>query len=160
MKEQDVENAKQATSELLVGAQFDRFTVSSLVVNICFVRLPKTPNLPIDIWLSATGQAVFIEEAVGRVENITPPGGDDFFDSRAKFLGQIYYLIGKKVTEVDIDPNGVLELSFEKRSLIFARDETDLEEIWSVTSKTPDPYAKQEWAITLTDDGQLVTRKP
>lgn len=160
MKEKDINKARQAAATLLIGAQFDRFDVSSLVLNICFVRLPKVAELPINVWLSAAGRAVFIDKSGVPTNSVPESDSDDFFASREKLLGQLYRLIGKEITEIDIDPSGILELHFESGNLIFAGDETDLEEIWSITSDTPEPYAKHDWAVTLTDERELVTRRP
>ena len=155
-----VENAEEALGALLAGAELSHFQTYSLVLNLCFRKLPKTDNLPVEVWLSATGRATFIAKTGVPTNNVPDSESDDFFDSREKLLGQLYRLIGKEITEIDIDPSGILELSFEKGNLIFAGDETDLEEIWSVTSDTPEPYAKHDWAVTLTDERELVTRRP
>ena len=160
MTQEEVENAKKTAAELLVGAQLDRFTVSSLIVSICFVKLPKVAHLPVSIWLSASGQTVFLKTEGVASKGISIPGEDDFFAAREKLLGQLYTLIGKEITAVDIDPSGVLELRFENGSLVFAGDDTDLEEIWTITSDTPEPYGDQPWAVVLTDERDLVTRKP
>ena len=160
MTQEEVDNATKTAYELLVGAQLDRFTVSSLIVGICFVKLPKVAHLPVSIWLNASGQAGFLKTEGIASNGISIPRGDDFFAAREKLLGQLYRLIGKEITAVDIDPSGALELRFETGNLVFAGDDTDLEEIWAITSDTPEPYGDQPWAVVLTDQRELVTRRP
>lgn len=158
---EQIKTAKEVTETLMIGAQIDCFQVYSTVLNISFNKLPKAHNLPVNLWLSATGKITFLETENAASNEIKKLGkSDDFFDSREKLLGQLYRLIGKEIIEIDIDPSGVLELHLGSGNLIFAGDEVNFEEIWSVTSDTPEPYANHDWAVTLTDERQLVTRKP
>ena len=155
-----LKNAEEAVKTLFTGSQLSHFQVYSIVINLCFRKLPKLIGHPVESWLNSTGRIAFVSKLESISNDIVADKDYDFFDSRERVLEEVYRLIGKEVLEIDIDPTGILELRFETGNLIIAGDETDLEEIWSVTSDTPEPYGDQDWAITLTDQGELVTRQP
>jgi hypothetical protein len=160
IKENQLNAANETVEILLLGAQFDRFRVSSTVLELSFLRLPKVRDLPISVWLTLTGSADFLKNESVASTALAINGNDDFFDAREKLLGLLYRLIGKTVELVYIDPDGVLQLQFESTSIVFFSDKNVGEEVWAVTSETPEPYAEQSWAVTLTDDQDLVTRRP
>ena len=62
--------------------------------------------------------------------------------------------------KIDIDPSGVLDVHFLSGALIISGDENDFEEIWSIASNTPDPHGDTDWAITFTEERELVVRRP
>ncbi len=160
IEEKILRDAKEAINILLLGAQLDSLRVFSSVIDINFLRLPKVKNVPTSVWLSVTSQVQFWPSSTQVTNVIKASGDDDFFQSRKKALVDIYSVIGNTVTAIDIDPSGVLELYFDVGTLSLAGDPADLEEIWSITSDTPEPYGNQDWAITLTDQRELVTRRP
>lgn len=160
MSPEQISNAEETARTLLLGTTLDHFRVYSLILNLDFLRMPMAGELPADIWLSASGQATFLETSAAASYDMSAAGRSDFFKTRKKILEEIYPLIGKKIMAVGINPSGTLELAFETGSLLFSGGQTDLEQIWSITSDTSEPYGNQDWSVTLTDRQELVTHRP
>jgi frataxin-like iron-binding protein CyaY len=157
--EASLEAANDNARTLLCGTQLDSFRVSSTVLEINFLRLPKARKLPLSIWLSVTGPAALLEnEGIGsKIQSSHEK--DAFFDARERLIGLLYRLIGETVITTSINFNGVLQVQFEHSSLALFYDDEPSEEVWAITSETPEPYADQSWVVCLTDEPNLVTHR-
>lgn len=75
---------------------------------------------------------------------------------RSSVVGYLHALLGRRIKQVVIDPDGVLKVHFGAALLEIAPDSVNLERIWSVTPTTPDPDMHQNWRIYLTDERNVV----
>ena len=116
--------ACESISRMLVGAYLDCFSVSSIVVSLKFINDS-----------SCAGHSLYVEnefscDAVIRTDDNfeTNYSAEDFFTRRAKFLSDIYSLIGMEVTKIDLGVDGSLSISIGE-SIVFVKiSEEDGEE--------------------------------
>jgi hypothetical protein len=133
-------NAK--AKEILLNGQLDRFVVFGLELQVCFLVAPTNR----EVWLSTTAPANF---GIRELKN-------DFLSERSDFISQLYFKVGKSVSNIRIAENGELFVDLEGSTFSVCPDGDDFEEIWSITSDTASPYAEHEFSITLTDKNVLV----
>jgi hypothetical protein len=77
-----------------------------------------------------------------------------------RFLPAIYGLLGAEIASAAIATDGSLSLQMDRHvvRLLPMADEPD--EIWSVTSDTPEALGDHRWRVTLSDSGRLVVKRP
>lgn len=152
------QGASRVVSDLLRGAQLDSIRVYSLIVQLGFVCLGRAGNLPDEIWVSISG-SLFVEgdtSMVGESES-----SRDFFARRASALGEVYRLIGQEVAVAGVSDSGALQIRLGGKSLrAEADDDTGLEDVWSVSSDSPDVTADHRWHVSLDDSGAISARLP
>lgn len=154
----NAQGASQIVFRLLLGAQLDTIRVYSLIVQLGFVCLGDAGDSPDEIWVSASGTLIVDEESsmVGELGSAA-----DFFARRAAALGKVYQLIGEEVTTANVSESGELQISFGGRRVRAGAEEgTDLEEVWSVVSDSPETTADHRWRVSLDDSGALSAHVP
>ena len=152
------ENQKTAnaiTKQLLEGVQLDSIQISSTVLNINFMRLPKHKSLPISVWISTTSNAVFSKN-----EEILPSKYENFFERRALTIKSLYQSIGEYITHADVLPGGQLKLKIGTQFLSIIHDFENEEEIWSITSDNPDPFGNQDWKVSMHTHNKAFVSQP
>ncbi|WP_420412064.1 hypothetical protein [Roseibium sp.] len=144
-------------SILLNGCQLDTIRIHSLVIQLGFICVGRSAPLPIEAWLSLSGDFA----VTGSNFSLPYSSKNDFFQRRALMLGKSYMLIGEKVTSADILETGTLQINLGSAS-IFAgvSEEANFENIWELTSGTPNTNANQSWYVSLADDGSFSSQKP
>ncbi len=128
----------------------------SLILQLGFVRLNSIDDLPSEIWVSIAGRLSIKGDATA--ENLTP--SDDFFDQRASALATLYPLLGQLVAGAALSDKGSLQIDVGGKRICVDAEEAELEEVWSVTSDSPDASVLHRWQITLDDCGALAVHTP
>lgn len=116
--------ACESISKMLVGAYLDCFSVSSIVVSLKFVN-----------GSSRKGHSLYVESefscdaVIGVDDNFaTDYSQEDFFTRRAKFLSDIYSLIGMEVTKINLGVDGSLSIVIGESIVFMKISEDDGEE--------------------------------
>ncbi len=144
-------------SILLMGCQLDTIRIHSLVIQLGFICVGRPAPLPIEVWLSLSGD--FAVTSAGF--SLPYSSKDDFFQRRALMLGKIYMLIGEKVTSADILETGTLQIDLGSASIFSGVDEeANFEKVWELASDIPNNNDTQSWYVSLEDDGSFLSRKP
>ena len=150
--------ASKIVLDLLSGAQLDTIRVHSLIVQLGFVCLGRAGNLPDEVWVSVSG-TLFVEGDTSMVGESA--SSRDFFARRVSALGEAYQLIGQEVTAASVSDSGTLQIYLGgKRLRAEADDDTNLEEVWSVASDSPETTAGHRWHVSLDDSGAISVRAP
>jgi hypothetical protein len=154
----NAQGASEVVVDMLRGAQLDTIRVYSLIVQLGFVCLGRAGNFPDEVWVTVSGMLL--------VEGDNSMVGEsrssrDFFACRASALGDVYRLIGQKVTAASVSDSGALQIHLGGKCLhAEADDDTSLEEVWSVASDSPETTADHRWHVSLDDSGTLTARVP
>jgi hypothetical protein len=151
------QNCSELVSNLLHGTQLDTIRIYSLIVQLGFIRTDRTSEssaLPSEVWVTVSGD--FCVEMSPKTESGTTR---DFFEKRSLMLARAYLLIGKEVTFANVSKSGLLEIHL-MNNIIYAKpdDEENMEEVWTVTSESPDVNFHHQWYISLDDTGCLSVR--
>lgn len=142
--------ATEILSKLLCGAELDTIRLYSTVTQFGFLRFEPALDVPKEIWLSVDSEIV--------LEKIQ---SEDVGNHKSSALDSIRLLIGIEVTEVNVEDSGKLMIRFNDVFLCLTTDEHPKpEEIWSVTSESPNSYGEQRWQIALDVNGNLSARTP
>lgn len=153
MCDANIDSCSKAISALLLGAQLDSIRAYSLIMQLGFIRTVPADGLPVEVWVSISGDLV--------AKNTSPRLMEDFFERRAQAFCTTYLLIGQKVTATSISATGALQIDFGAMSLSAEADGKDeLDEVWAVSSDTPDTSVDHDWYIALDDNGALSLRTP
>jgi hypothetical protein len=152
--------AEKVISRLMVGAQLDSIRVYSVIMQMGFFVPVPVDGFPNEVWLTFSGVGTFHD-----VESVVDVCGahksQDFFEVRASFLKDAYFLLGKQIDFVSIKKSGALELKIgEKYLMVESEEDSNLEDIWSVRNGAYEPMAEEDWYITLGDSGVLAARIP
>jgi hypothetical protein len=150
--------AAEALQQILRGAQLDSFHVRSVDLTLCFFN-GDADDKPVYVWLQ-TGAMALVCGADLTEWPAAPADSAAFHARRAELLPMLYGLIGDSVAAVAIAPDGALSVSFTERSLILAPGAEELDEIWSVTDRTPDTFDPEGWRIVLANSGKLTIKQP
>lgn len=151
------QRASKVVSDLLYGAQLDTIRVYSLIIQLGFVCLGRASSLPNEVWISISG-TLLVEGGTSTVRELA--SSRDFFACRASILGDVYQLIGQEVAAANVSDLGVLEIHLGGCRLRAEADDTDLEEVWSVVSDSPEPTVDHQWYVVLDDSGVISVRAP
>jgi hypothetical protein len=164
MAERRVDPGEQRSAEtvlraILRGAELDSVTFRSTVLTLGFVDLAAEgrEDRPVYVWLSTIANAEAIEDGA---EADLDPSIEALPESRARFLPEAYRLLGKEVGEIAIASGGSLMLTLPGAAMLIHRESSDLDEVWSVTSDTPEVMGDSRWRVTLFDNGRLVVKRP
>lgn len=131
----DKEKTNFILTQMLAGAALDEFKVHSTQIQMCFLK-----DHPLDGRLIAIqlifGCGAFVSGDTNQ-KNCVEHSDSDFFKERAKFLSEIYALIGREITSVRVDDNFNLLITVEKISTMnvcIRHDDLDEGEwIWKVS---------------------------
>ncbi len=154
MTEKISNTALEVSRYLLCGTYLDNIRVYSSSIEICFSRLNEQEK-PSEIWVTSTaavrvcGPSITATFAAGAV-----------LDQRGVALYMLCQLIGEDVTSVQILDDRLLDFSLGGCEVRLYADEANTEEVWSITSDSPDPMFKHRWSITLDELGDLVVCVP
>ena len=150
--------ASEVISSLIRGAQLDTIRVYSLIIQLGFVRIDASEELPAEIWVSVSGN--LLKEQISAEAGDSNSAGDQF-GRRAIVLAETYLLIGKEVTAASVSESGTLHICLGGASLRAEADnDGSLEEVWTVMSDTPDTTADHRWYVVFDDSGVLSARIP
>ena len=154
----DPDMAEKVISRLMVGAQFDSIRVYSLIMQMGFFVSVPADGIPNEVWLTFSGVGTFYD-VESMVNVCVAHKSRDFFEVRASFLKDAYFLLGRKIDFVSIGKSGALELKIgEKYLVVESEEDSSLEDIWSVRNGAHEPMAEEDWYITLSDSGVLAAR--
>lgn len=130
----DTEAAAKTLERMLVGAYIDQISTYSLQASLRFMsdQIRHGAVTAVDV--------IFACDAgiVGRDSPVTCTAEDDFFSNRARFLADVYRLIGKNVGVVKLQPDGTMIIGIESSSIIIHLTDDDYGEddwIWKVESE-------------------------
>lgn len=146
MKNVQLDLANRKLNEHLLNSQLDRLIVSSVELRLCFLieALPKR-----EIWVTVTGAASIDEDVESR---------SDFFVQRSRFISQVYLLIGKIISDVEVNEYGQLKILINSSTLIIEPDNESFEEVWSVTPDSSLQFGEYDWFVTYTDERELLVK--
>lgn len=154
MIEKNPQAASQVASYLLIGAHLDSVRVYSSSLVLCFARLNEQQR-PDEVWITSTGRI-----RVSAPNFIAPAVTDALLDQRGLALYVLCQLIGEDVSSVHIFGDGALEFSLGGCGVQLHADEVSTEEVWSITSDSPDPNYQHRWSVTLDELGDVSVHVP
>lgn len=139
---------------LLLGAYLDSLRVYSSSLELRFARLNEQER-PNEVWIAFTSGI--------RVEAPSlhsSPAVDALHDKRGAALYVLCQMIGEEVSSVEIAGSGALLFHLGSCCVQLHLDEVNTEEVWSITSDSPDPNHKHQWSVTLDEFGQVAVHVP
>lgn len=139
---------------LLLGACLDSVRVYSSSLVLCFARLNEQEK-PDEIWITSTGPV-----RAYAPDLLAPSVADALLDQRGAALYVLCQLIGEDVSSVGVSGDGVLEFSLGACTVQVRADEVNTEEVWSITSDSPDPTHQHRWSVTLDELGNVSVHVP
>lgn len=101
---------------MLAGAALDEFKVHSTQLQMGFLKDNPLDGRLISVQL-IFGCSAFVSDDANQ-KNDVKHSGDDFFKERAKFLSEIYALIGREIASVCVDDEFNLLITFENIAVI------------------------------------------
>jgi len=143
--------AESVARTMLVGRYLDHYIVTSNVIVLVMLQIPRIENQPPTVWLQ------FLCDA--RVDD----GGSEFYSSsdpttRSMLVSRFHRLLGKEVKGVFLSPENVLSVQLDSSSfaLVPTCDGSTLE--WQIASEYPDLMTEARWLVALDGEGDLITR--
>ena len=112
----DKEKTNFILTKMLAGAALDEFKVHSTQLQMCFLKDDPLEGRLIAIQL-IFGCGAFVSDDANQ-KNGVEHSDSDFFKERAKFLSEVYALIGRGITSVRVDEKFNLLITVEKISTI------------------------------------------
>jgi len=145
---------------LFSGARLDSVTFRSVELTLGFfnAEADKNREQPGYVWLTTIASATIARS--GGFASSAPGTQAGFHEGRTALVGQLYQLLGDSVFSATIAPDGALGLQFTDHALDVRAGEDEQDEIWSVTSDTPEPLGEHRWRVTLSNSGRLVVKQP
>jgi len=152
--------AQGILSEILCGMYLDSIHVHSIAMNLGFLRTLERqgPKNPSEIWISIMSTVRVVDSTAPIEEAVRAGDESSFFSLREEALRDIYRLLGKEISSVQVERRGELILSVQGKNIVITRDEAEFEEIWSVMDRTPDVSQDHELHITLADENRIVSK--
>ncbi len=89
---------------------------------------------------------------------IQPPEGP--LDSRGIAIYMLSLLIGEDIRSACVSAQGWLELQVADGCVRIGPDRLNTEEVWAVTTDSPDPSRPHRWSVVLDDAGVVSVRTP
>lgn len=152
--------AESVLQTILRGARLEVLTFRDSLLTIGFFNAAAegVSDRPAYVWLGTIADARV--EAEGAASAAAASDLDMLRQSRMRFLPAIYGLLGAEIASAAIATDGSLSLQMDRHvvRLLPMADEPD--EIWSVTSDTPEALGDHRWRVTLSDSGRLVVKRP
>jgi hypothetical protein len=112
----DKEKTTFILTKMLKGAALDEFKVHSTQLQMCFLKDDPLDGRLISVQL-IFGCGAFVSNGTNQ-KNGGEYSGNDFPMERAKFLSEIYALIGREITSVRVDDNFNLLITLENIAII------------------------------------------
>lgn len=112
----DKEKTNFILTQMLAGAALDEFKVHSTQLQMCFLKDDPLDGRLIAIKL-IFGCGAFVADDANK-NNGAEHSDSDFFKERAKFLSEVYPLIGREITSVRVDEKSNLLITVEKIAII------------------------------------------
>lgn len=152
--------ANGVLSAILPGARLEAVTFRSRLLTMGFFNdaAAGSPDRPAYVWVGTIAAAVLAEAGAGR--GVAASGTEAFQQGRGQFLPAVYRLLGEEVTAVSIAEDGALTLEVGRQAITLLPDADEPDEIWSVTSDTPEALGDHRWRVTLSNSGRLVVKQP
>lgn len=153
MTELSLDSGREIASFLLEGTYLDSVLIYSSSVVLCFSRA-RSMEKPRDVWVSSTGDIkVLMPGSLSLTSRVEPTG-------RTLAIGLLSELIGQDVDSAQILDEGALSITLGPNQVQLAQEAVDAEEVWSITSDSPDPSYKHQWSVTLDDTGRVSVHTP
>lgn len=154
-------SAETVLRTLLRGALLESVTFRKTVLTLGFFH-PEAEGRedhPTYVWLITVGGAAITDDpsALALGED---GGGAAFENRRAEFLSTVYRLLEDEVAAVTLTADGALTLALSARAIVLLPVPDEEDEIWSVTSDTPETFGEHRWRVTLSNSGRLVVKQP
>jgi hypothetical protein len=160
MSSNSIERAQGALSKLLCGTTLDSIRAYSVVVQLGFFRSDDKGDLPREVWLTTTGSLRLIGANDDTSQSLDGCQERNFFEQRANVLKEIYMLIGKSVSSININMGGNLNIELGGKTLVASPDSENYEEVWAVMSDTPAADQDHQWYVGLDDTYEMIVRMP
>lgn len=154
-------SAETVLDTLLRGAKLESVTFRSSLLTLGFFNpdAEGREDRPSYVWLTTIGGAAIADDPSA------PASGDDrgrgsFAEHRAEFLSAAYRLLEQEVAQVTLAADGALTLALPVPAIVLMPVPDEEDEIWSVTSDTPETFGDHRWRVTLSSSGRLVVKQP
>ncbi|HMB57944.1 MAG TPA: hypothetical protein VKM35_12155 [Arenimonas sp.] len=147
--------SQEILDRMLLGAMLDSFRVCSSMLEIRFLRIPVVPEIPGEVWLTATC-VLLVKTSHG--ELIVSEPLDSFVEERRAAILGLYDLIGESVVGINIAENNQLNCQIGSTQLVFSPDLSVEDDAWEMESKQSEN--EQCWYFGCFGDGELVCRLP
>lgn len=146
---------------ILRGVQLESVTFRSTVLTLGFFNpgAEDREDRPAYVWLTTIGGAAITDDPSALTSG-EDRGGGSFEDRRAEFLSTVYRLLEDEVAAVTLAADGALTLALSARAIVLMPVPDEEDEIWSVTSDTPETFGEHRWRVTLSNSGRLVIKQP
>lgn len=125
--------------ELLVGAYLDSFIVTSVSILLRFIN----PSLKEGSNLYVNGYFTCSAKVVRRGATRSSREESDFFIERSRFIGEMFFCIGKGIENVHVEGDGTLVLVTGEASVELQVHPEDFEgddSVWSVSVDSEESY--------------------
>ncbi len=145
---------------MLSGARLEGVTFRSRLLTMGFFNQAAegSAERPAYAWVGTIAAAMLAEAGAGR--DIAASEVEAFRQGRVQFLPAAYRLLGEEVTAVSIAGDGALTLDVARQAVTLQPGPDEPDEIWSVTSDTPEALGDHRWRATLSNSGRLVVKQP
>ena len=146
---------------ILHGAQLESVTFRSTELTLCFFspEADEAQGLPAYVWLSTVSDTR-VRDGSAASRQASDGSFEAFQDSRALFLPSIYRVMGDEVSSIAISGDGALTLELTQQAIVLQPGDSEPDEIWTVTSDTPETLGEHRWRVTLWNSGRLVVKQP
>ena len=143
--------AESTAKAMAKGCHLDHYVVTSIVIILAFIRVPRVEELPAHVWLQFLCDARVRDQDERTYLSSEPK-------ARADLAGRFHALIGQEVQDIFIAPNNTLSIQLESTSfdLIPCRDGSEIE--WQMASNYPDPFNGSEWLVVADGGGDIAAR--
>lgn len=146
---------------ILRGAKLESVTFRRTVLTLGFFNpaAEGRDDRPAYVWLTTVAAAGIAADPSATTSG-EDAGSESFEDKRAGFLAAVYRLLDDEIASVAIAADGALTLALSCRAIVLMPGPDEPDEIWSITSDTPETFGEHRWRVTLSDSGRLVVRQP
>jgi hypothetical protein len=152
--------AETVLRAILPGARLEAVTFRDSLLTLGFFNAAAegATDRPAYVWLGTISDAQVVAE--GAASAAAAADIEALRQSRMRFLPAIYSLLGDEVASAAIGGDGSLALQMSRDTILLLPMAEEPDEIWSVTSDTPEALGEHRWRVTLSDSGRLVIKQP
>ena len=159
LKSHSLKQSQEFLEVALVGNQIDSVSFHGLWLVISFLNMKDgTINAPSTFHLS-TNNSIFVGD-FSEKSSTSIYKEIDAVNTRKLYADRLIGLIGQDVTGACISENGMLTIECGNAIILVLRETDEFEEVWEITSDTPDPNKPHNWSLVLTDESELIVQKP